>query len=108
MGGELRQQIDDLVRNIDSAERNLRRLQTAKDLTPEQQVERQTWMLVRRMQMEQLSEAERISPKKAGKPVVKKEAEPKKEGKPKAAPEPKKEAPKKDAKKAPSKAPKAD
>jgi hypothetical protein len=39
-------------------------------------------MLVRRMQMEQLSEAERIAPKKPGKKVVKKDREPTKEAAP--------------------------
>ena len=108
LSGEMRQHIAEVARNLASAERNLRRLQLARDLTPEQDVERQVWMLVRRLQMEQLNEAERTSPRMpARRPLVKKDADPKKVAKPekevpkKDAPAkdtPKKDAPKKDGK----------
>lgn len=76
---EMRQQLEEVVRNVTAAEANLRRLQAAKDLTSEQRVERDVWMLVRRMQMEHLNEAERMSPKM--KHPVKKETPTKDEGK---------------------------
>jgi hypothetical protein len=60
MSTELRLLAADAIRSISSANRNLIRLQDGKSLTPEQQVERQVWMLVRRLQMENLAEAERI------------------------------------------------
>jgi hypothetical protein len=75
---EMRQQLEEVVRNVTAAERNLRRLQSAKDLTAEQRVERDVWMLVRRLQMEHLNEAERMS--KVKRPL-KKETPTKEEGK---------------------------